>query len=356
MIKGDLVQRMEELLADRVPFVTATVVRAAKPTSVRPGDAAIVLADGTIEGFVGGVCAQASVRLHAARVLETGEAVLLRLFPGAGEDRRSGRRRRRRAQPVPERRLAGDLPRPAPGRAAGADRGRDADRARAGGRRARRGLHGLARRRDRPAAVRRRARRGLARRRRGGSRCARALEAGVGLRRAGRSPQRGAAVLESLDVDDALRALVHTPAGLDIGARAPADIAISILAQMVAERTAHAPGCRRAGAGTHGGRPGLRHAGHGQRGDAEPLRRRRARVLLLRGLPLDLRRGACPRGLAAWCLAAGGSSRLGQPKQLLPFGDATLLDHMLGVARACGFDQLVCVLGGGAAEVRSVVD
>ena len=68
MIKGDLVQEMEQLLADRVPFVTATVVRAAKPTSVRPGDAAIVLSDGTIDGFVGGVCAQASVRLHAALV------------------------------------------------------------------------------------------------------------------------------------------------------------------------------------------------------------------------------------------------------------------------------------------------
>ena len=86
MIKGDLVQQMEQLLSDRVPFVTATVVRAAKPTSVRPGDAAIVRSDGTIDGFVGGVCAQASVRLHSARVLETGEAVLLRLFPGAGED------------------------------------------------------------------------------------------------------------------------------------------------------------------------------------------------------------------------------------------------------------------------------
>jgi xanthine dehydrogenase accessory factor len=46
MSQGDLVRRMEELLADRVPFVTATVVRAAKPTSVRPVDAAIVLADG----------------------------------------------------------------------------------------------------------------------------------------------------------------------------------------------------------------------------------------------------------------------------------------------------------------------
>ena len=70
-----------------MPFVIATVVRAAKPTSVRPGDSAIVLADGTIDGFVGGVCAQESVRLHAARALETGEAVLLRLLPGLRDDR-----------------------------------------------------------------------------------------------------------------------------------------------------------------------------------------------------------------------------------------------------------------------------
>jgi molybdenum cofactor cytidylyltransferase len=55
-------------------------------------------------------------------------------------------------------------------------------------------------------------------------------------------------------------------------------------------------------------------------------------------------------------LAAGGSQRLGQPKQLLPFGGATLLDHVLGIARVCEFDQLVCVLGGGAREVRSTVD
>jgi molybdenum cofactor cytidylyltransferase len=55
-------------------------------------------------------------------------------------------------------------------------------------------------------------------------------------------------------------------------------------------------------------------------------------------------------------LAAGGSKRLGQPKQLLPFGGATLLDHVLGVARDCAFDQLVCVLGGGASGVRDTVD
>jgi molybdenum cofactor cytidylyltransferase len=55
-------------------------------------------------------------------------------------------------------------------------------------------------------------------------------------------------------------------------------------------------------------------------------------------------------------LAAGGSSRLGRPKQLLPFGRATLLDAVLTTARACEFDQLMCVIGGSAAEVRAGVD
>jgi molybdenum cofactor cytidylyltransferase len=54
-------------------------------------------------------------------------------------------------------------------------------------------------------------------------------------------------------------------------------------------------------------------------------------------------------------LAAGGSSRLGRPKQLLPYGDATLLDHVLDTARACELDQLVCVIGGAAGEVRETV-
>jgi molybdenum cofactor cytidylyltransferase len=55
-------------------------------------------------------------------------------------------------------------------------------------------------------------------------------------------------------------------------------------------------------------------------------------------------------------LAAGGSKRMGRPKQLLPYGPATLLDHVLGAARGCGFDQLLCVLGGDADAVRAGVD
>ncbi len=55
-------------------------------------------------------------------------------------------------------------------------------------------------------------------------------------------------------------------------------------------------------------------------------------------------------------LAAGGSSRLGQPKQLLPYRGAPLLEAALATARACAFDQLVVALGGSAAQVRVAVD
>jgi molybdenum cofactor cytidylyltransferase len=55
-------------------------------------------------------------------------------------------------------------------------------------------------------------------------------------------------------------------------------------------------------------------------------------------------------------LAAGGSSRLGRPKQLLPYRDATLLDWVLGTARACGFDQLLVAVGGAAEAVGDGVD
>jgi molybdenum cofactor cytidylyltransferase len=55
-------------------------------------------------------------------------------------------------------------------------------------------------------------------------------------------------------------------------------------------------------------------------------------------------------------LAAGGSSRLGRPKQLLPYRGATLLDWVLRTARDCRFDQLVVALGGASDRVRASVD
>ena len=251
-------QALEQLLAERVPFVTATVVRAAKPTSVRPGDAALVLRR------------RDDRRLRRRR---------LRAGVGAAARRaRAGDRRGRAAAPAArapatERdALDGVVVAHNPCLSGGtleifldpqlaaprdADRGRDADRPRAGGRRRAPPATRSRAAASRPAAVRRRARRRLARRRRGGRAGARAARPASATSRW--SPARSAArpCSTSLDVDDALRAQVHTPAGLDIGARAPADIAISILAQMVAERTTHAPEL----AGRDRDRPGLRDAG-----------------------------------------------------------------------------------------------
>jgi molybdenum cofactor cytidylyltransferase len=60
--------------------------------------------------------------------------------------------------------------------------------------------------------------------------------------------------------------------------------------------------------------------------------------------------------VAGLVLAAGGSRRLGRPKQLLPFAGATLLDHTLETARACEFDQLIVALGGHSNKVRQRVN
>ena len=55
-------------------------------------------------------------------------------------------------------------------------------------------------------------------------------------------------------------------------------------------------------------------------------------------------------------LGAGGSKRLGRPKQLLPFRDGTLLGHVVATARACRFDQTLVAIGGAAEDVRAGAD
>src|SRR3954451_19363101 len=67
-------------------------------------------------------------------------------------------------------------------------------------------------------------------------------------------------------------------------------------------------------------------------------------------------RSRSERFVCGLVLGAGGSKRLGQPKQLLPFRGGTLLGHVVGVARACAFDQTVVAIGGAAEDGRARVD
>lgn len=54
-------------------------------------------------------------------------------------------------------------------------------------------------------------------------------------------------------------------------------------------------------------------------------------------------------------LAAGGSTRLGTPKQVLPYRNTTVLGASLDAARKCGFDQIIVTLGGAEQAVREAV-
>jgi xanthine dehydrogenase accessory factor len=70
-----------ELRVQRLPFVQATVVRAQAPTSALAGDVALIHQDGRVDGFVGGQCAESSVRTAALGALRDGGSVLLRVLP-----------------------------------------------------------------------------------------------------------------------------------------------------------------------------------------------------------------------------------------------------------------------------------
>jgi xanthine dehydrogenase accessory factor len=226
-------ERAAQLLLARTPFVHATVVRAQPPTSAHAGDEAILLSDGTIEGFVGGQCAQNSVRKAALGVLQAGESVLLRVLPdgdvhfpeapgacvvvnpclsgGALEIflvpqvpppliRING------ATPIANALvdLCGSL-----GYAVARDDSLDALASTTAVVIA---SHGG------PEAELVRA----------------ALDAGVGYIGLVASRIRGASVLAGLELTEAELVRVHTPVGLPIGAKTPAEIAVSIVAEVIA--------------------------------------------------------------------------------------------------------------------------
>jgi xanthine dehydrogenase accessory factor len=81
MSRADLEVRATQLRDQGVPFVRARVVLAERPTSARAGDEAIIHADGSIEGFVGGTCAESTVRAQSLMLLDSKEPLLLRITP-----------------------------------------------------------------------------------------------------------------------------------------------------------------------------------------------------------------------------------------------------------------------------------
>jgi xanthine dehydrogenase accessory factor len=225
-------ERIRELTASRKPFVHATVVRAQEPTSARPGDDAVVLADGSMEGFVGGVCAESSVRAAALDSLASESPLLLRVLPSGSAEFpdtpgalvvanpcHSGGALEIFLRPVlpkplfgvvghtPIARAIGEL-----ARFLGFEVVSDGDYV---------GttavvVAGLGR--DEEAALRA------------------ALDTQVGYLALVASRKRGAVVLDGMGLTSDERARVHTPAGIDIGARTPEEIALSILAEVVRAR------------------------------------------------------------------------------------------------------------------------
>jgi xanthine dehydrogenase accessory factor len=80
-----------ELLASGQPFALATVVYRRPPVSSHLGDRAIVTADGRLIGWIGGHCSQSAVRREALAAIQDGQPRLLRLSPDAEEGREAGR-------------------------------------------------------------------------------------------------------------------------------------------------------------------------------------------------------------------------------------------------------------------------
>jgi xanthine dehydrogenase accessory factor len=240
-MRSDLLGRVDALRSRRVPFVLATVVRAERPTSAKAGDCALVLADGTLEGFVGGTCAESTVRVQGLRLLGSGESTLLRITPTAeseaaveglvtvGNPCLSGGTLEIFLEAMVPPTLvhvfgAAPVARSlvAVGSAAGYDMQATTDPA-------------TPIRPDTAAVVV--ASHGRAEE----DVLTRAVRAGIPYVALVASRRRGAAVLAGLDLTDEQKAQVHTPAGLDIGARTAGDVAVSILAELVAARPRTAP-------------------------------------------------------------------------------------------------------------------
>jgi xanthine dehydrogenase accessory factor len=79
-------RKAAELLVKGEPFVTASVVRFQAPISGKPGDKAIIFADGKMWGWIGGGCAQPVVIKEALKALADGKPRLVRISPTAAPE------------------------------------------------------------------------------------------------------------------------------------------------------------------------------------------------------------------------------------------------------------------------------
>ncbi len=77
----DLLEQSTALRSQGEPFVLATVVACKPPTSAKPGVKAIIQADGSFTGWVGGSCAQPLVTQESLKALRDGRTRLLLLAP-----------------------------------------------------------------------------------------------------------------------------------------------------------------------------------------------------------------------------------------------------------------------------------
>jgi len=84
-LAGELFAAAQRLQQQGEPYALVSVVRTQAPSSARAGDKALVTAQGIVHGWIGGGCAQPAV-LHTVReALRDGRARLIRVAPADGE-------------------------------------------------------------------------------------------------------------------------------------------------------------------------------------------------------------------------------------------------------------------------------
>ena len=81
MTSADILDRINDLRSRNEEFCVVTVVRTANVTSAKAGAKALVTSGGEIFGFVGGGCVTGAVRRVAAQVLASGAPRLIRVKP-----------------------------------------------------------------------------------------------------------------------------------------------------------------------------------------------------------------------------------------------------------------------------------